>query len=225
MNAARIAVSSSPAHYVAPPAQDPMFHNVPLSSSAQPGIPPLNGDENQNVLTLYPHLATLTAIQARALSLLLQGHSVTAAARRLGLERHTVSRWRNHHPAFVAELNRQQQELLSQTAVLCHRAVRKSFKRIHAALNKTDSPESLQVAMAIARSSLAHQIAVIREPAPTDAIAVVNAMAAREQRLVGDTYQDSYVHQDMAHRLARLDLEPNPMPPAPDSPNRSPGGP
>ena len=166
MHAAHTLATPAPKDYVFPPAQDPMFHNVPLCSSATPGIPPLNGDDNQNVLTLYPHLSTLTAIQAEALSLLLQGHSVNATAKRIGVVRHTVSRWRNHHPAFIAELNRQQEEVRSQTAILCHRRPAQELPaNPRPPLDKTDAPESLQVAMSLARSAIAHH-AVTRDPRP-----------------------------------------------------------
>jgi Homeodomain-like domain len=208
----RLPTASFQHQYPAPQA-DPMFHNVPLCGAAPAKLPLPDGDENHNILTLYPHLAHLSPQQLQALHLLMSGLSVAVAARRLGLARHTVSRWRNHHPAFIAELNRHQEELAAQSTVLCQRALRKSFKLINATLKKADSPEALRTALALARTATRQTLT--RAAGPTNVIAVVNAMAAQDQHLVGDSYQDPYVHQDMAHRLARLNFAPVPAPASP----------
>lgn len=47
----------------------------------------------------------LSPQQAAAVDLLLSGQSVTAAAEAIGVERETLSRWRNHDPAFIAAFN------------------------------------------------------------------------------------------------------------------------
>lgn len=47
----------------------------------------------------------LSPQQAAAVDLLLTGQSVTATAEAIGVERETLSRWRNHDPAFIAAFN------------------------------------------------------------------------------------------------------------------------
>ncbi len=51
-------------------------------------------------------LHTLTPKQLRAVEVLASGGSHTDAAQAVGVNRVTSTRWANHHPAFVAEMNR-----------------------------------------------------------------------------------------------------------------------
>ena len=55
--------------------------------------------------TDYPELHALTVTQARAVDALLAGCSHARAAEEAGVHRITVTRWANHHPAFIAALN------------------------------------------------------------------------------------------------------------------------
>lgn len=50
------------------------------------------------------HTPTVTAIQERAIQLLLAGSTVAAAARELGIDRTTIYTWRKHHPYFSMAL-------------------------------------------------------------------------------------------------------------------------
>ena len=58
--------------------------------------------------TQHPDAAMrpLTPAQSSAVLLLVTGRTDAEAAAELGVHRCTVSQWKNHHPAFVAELNR-----------------------------------------------------------------------------------------------------------------------
>lgn len=60
-------------------------------------------------------LMTLTIEQEKALPLLMTGLSDREVAEQVGVRRETVTKWRNHHPAFRAELNRLRGELHDQT--------------------------------------------------------------------------------------------------------------
>ncbi len=51
-------------------------------------------------------LHTLTPKQLHAVEVLASGGSHTTAAQAAGVNRVTITRWANHHPAFVAEMNR-----------------------------------------------------------------------------------------------------------------------
>ncbi len=54
----------------------------------------------------YDLLLQLDPKQAKALEVLAAGGSHEAAAEAAGVHRVTVTRWANHHPEFVAEMNR-----------------------------------------------------------------------------------------------------------------------
>ncbi len=53
----------------------------------------------------------LSPIHERAVDLLLSGRSGRETAEELGVRQETVSTWRNHFPAFQAELRRRREEL------------------------------------------------------------------------------------------------------------------
>lgn len=190
-------------------------------SSAAPTIPPMpqhapkcptfspqaaagtyNCHASDNVTTRHPHLASLSPKQSHAIDLMICGHSDTSICARVGIDRKTLYRWKNHHPAFIVTLNFRQQQLLSQSALSYRRSLRKSFKIVNAAMKTPDSPDAIRVALALINGSAGRK-ALNQEIGPTNPIAVVNAMAAEEERLQTDV--DPYVHQDMADRLAQLD--------------------
>ncbi len=58
-----------------------------------------------NFTDCHDSLLTLTSAQSQALEAIDGGASHAEAARLAGVDRTTVSRWANHHPAFRAELN------------------------------------------------------------------------------------------------------------------------
>ena len=56
----------------------------------------------------------LTDRQTAALAALADGESVTAAAKRAGVSRQTVSEWKNRNPAFIAAFNGCTRDQMSQ---------------------------------------------------------------------------------------------------------------
>lgn len=54
---------------------------------------------------MKPNKYQLTSHQTQALDLLLAGRTITQAAEEVGITRETLSRWRNHDPAFQAAYN------------------------------------------------------------------------------------------------------------------------
>ncbi len=190
----------------AAPAIPPMPQNAPKcpTFSPQAAAGPYNCHASDNVTTRHPHLASLSPKQTQAIDLLICGHSDTSICARVGIDRKTLYRWKNHHPAFIAALNFRQQQLLNQSALSYRRSLRKSFKIVNAAMKTPDSPDAIRVALALINGSAGRK-ALNQEIGPTNPIAVVNAMAAEEERLLADTNSDPYVHQEMADRLAQLD--------------------
>ncbi|NMB13518.1 MAG: hypothetical protein GX977_14670 [Firmicutes bacterium] len=55
----------------------------------------------------------LTIQQENAIGLLMQGQNDRETAEAVGVARQTVTTWRNENPDFIAELNRQRQEVWS----------------------------------------------------------------------------------------------------------------
>jgi hypothetical protein len=64
-----------------------------------------NTDKNGHIFD------SLTIDQENAIDLLVQGNSDRQVADTLNLRRQTVCDWRNHNPAFIAELYRRRQDL------------------------------------------------------------------------------------------------------------------
>lgn len=170
------------------------------------------------VTAIFPELCKLSTIQAQALAMRLRGESITRIGKKLHVTRQTVSLWCNHHPAFVAELNRRQHELLAESAMVYRRLLRKSFNVIKEVLDE-GQPESLRVALSMVNGPTSRAI-LSREPGPTDEIGVINQMALDEQKTwePKEGYMEVDVHQDYAHRLAQVDFSPKPTP---DSPQKA----
>ena len=77
-------------------------------------------------------LHVLTAQQSQAIPLVLAGQSDQAVAQEVGVHRVTVNRWRNHHPAFIAQMNRErlaaQDAARERLTALMDRAIDHLFK-------------------------------------------------------------------------------------------------
>ncbi len=206
MHASNVSSRLAAAVSSAAPTIPPMPQNAPKcpAFSPQPAAGPYNLRASDNVTTRQPHLATLSAKQAQAVELLVRGHTDTSVFTQLGIDRKTLYRWKNHHPAFIAELNSRQRQLLNQAALFYRRSLRKSFRIVNSAMKNVDSPNAIRVALALINGPTGRK-ALNQEIGPTNSIAVVNAMAAEVQRLLEGTNSDPYVHQEMADRLAQLD--------------------
>ena len=71
---------------------------------------PTKPDKTRQILKIRPRL---NVEQEHAIDLLIQGNSDRVVAEAVKVSRQTVCGWRNHNPAFVAELDRRQQDLLA----------------------------------------------------------------------------------------------------------------
>ena len=70
---------------------------------------------NRHIAT-SDELLQLSPLQLMAIDLLMCGSTDTAAAKSLGIHRTTISRWRNHHLGFKAELDRRRAETFGASA-------------------------------------------------------------------------------------------------------------
>jgi hypothetical protein len=66
----------------------------------------------KKVVPLPPRNPCLTLEQHKVIQLLLVGYSANEAASLVGKSRDTVSRWKNENPIFIAEMNKQRDEIL-----------------------------------------------------------------------------------------------------------------
>ena len=82
------------------------------SIETEPGFPQSSSGDSPSLL----QFTTLTPAQIRAIDALMAGLGYETAAESAGVHRVTVSRWANHHPAFIAEMNRRRRELLAESA-------------------------------------------------------------------------------------------------------------
>ncbi len=76
--------------------------------------------------------------------MLLSGGTHAEAAHAAGVHRVTVTRWTNHHPAVVAELNRARTEALMRQRVAASRLTEKAIAVIDEALDDGDRAVALR---------------------------------------------------------------------------------
>ncbi len=83
----------------------------------------------------------LSPQQASAVDLMVGGACDADVARTLGLHRSTISRWRQFHPAVVAELNRHRDSTLEAAADRLRRTTQRALDIIDERLAAIDRPD------------------------------------------------------------------------------------
>jgi hypothetical protein len=76
--------------------------------------------------------------QIRAIEILIGGGTHSEAADAAGVHRITVTRWVNHHPAVIAELNGALLEARTRYRFVVSRLMEKSMRVVEEALDKND---------------------------------------------------------------------------------------
>jgi hypothetical protein len=131
----------------------------------------------QNV-TLPAGLAALPPQQEQAITALLAGASVTAAAEKAGVARQTVHRWLADDPAFIAEYNLGRREM----AEAVDRALRvlslQSLRVLKQALTSAKTPPAVRVRAAVEVLKLT----AAPPEGPTDVEDARNAIGQRDRR-------------------------------------------
>lgn len=93
----------------------------------------------------------LTPQQAAACDLLASGRTLTDAAVALGVDRSTLSQWRNHHLLFQACLNQRRHELWGEMTEHLRSLAPEAVRVLHAAL-QAEGPECLTAAVTILKA-------------------------------------------------------------------------
>ena len=140
--------------------------------------------------THHPDAVTrsLTPAQSCAVLLLAAGRTDAETAAELGVHRCTVSQWKNHHPAFIAQLNRTRDSVNAELADRFRVLASSALRVIGEALEGDDSPARTAAAFALLkRVPLTTAVA-----GPRHADEVVYAETAR--RLAATPINDKFVN-------------------------------
>jgi hypothetical protein len=94
---------------------------------------------------------TLAIEQQNAITLLMTGLSDREVAEKVGVRRETVTKWRNYHPAFRAELNRQRKELYDQTMDGLRNLIPQAVAALAAEVNDPQNPNRGRIALEVVK--------------------------------------------------------------------------
>ena len=92
----------------------------------------------------------LSPNQLAAIAALVNGASVTDAAKRAGVDRTTLHRWRSGDSRFVAELNRAKQEALDAVRGEMRNALADAAKVVRELITSADTPPSIRLRASLA---------------------------------------------------------------------------
>jgi hypothetical protein len=118
-------------------------------------------------------LHDLTSAQLAAINALIVGGSHEEAAQAAGVHRVTVTRWVNHHPAFVAQMNQAKLDVANQAVVKIGRLTDLALDVVHAALEEGDR------GVALKWLNLVPPVPKPEYPDPTDPRDVIERVRAR----------------------------------------------
>ena len=143
-------------------------------------------------------LHVLTSKQIKALAVLHSGGTHEEAAAAAQTHRVTITRWANHHPAFIAELNRMQQETLAICSTELIRITADALEVIARALEHDNGDLALRW-MRIALPAIQARSLPVRV-GPVDSSGVVD-----EHRLSMPTVLEEGIH--MGFQRSTLEAE------------------
>jgi len=84
----------------------------------------------------------LNVSQHRALEVLLVGGTDEQAAQAAGVNRRTISKWRNHHPGFADALTIARDEMLARTSARLHAATTIAVKALEEVARDVRNPSA-----------------------------------------------------------------------------------
>ena len=145
-------------------------------------------------------LHDLTGPQVAAVHALMAGDTHEDAAKAAGVHRVTVTRWVNHHPAFIAELNRVRADLARQTLSKIVRLTELAMEVVEKALEAGDREAALRWLRLVPPSLMTPAVG------PTESVDVVEhvraGMALDELFLTGDERTTEEAERMLSGRLA-----------------------
>lgn len=96
-------------------------------------------------------ILTLTVEQLLAVDYIMTGMTDREVAEKVGMTRETVTKWRNHHPAVIAELNRRRAELITIGMEQLKALVPEAVAALRAVINDPENPNRARVAMEVVK--------------------------------------------------------------------------
>jgi len=127
-----------------------------------------------NKMGQVENLPALTSSQLRAVNALAEGLTDGEAAEEVGVSRQTVSRWKLHHPLFIAALNLKRRALWAGSLDGMRSLVPLAVERLRDEL-KGNGLQAVRVALDLVKTALPR----MSEAGPTEAKEVI-AQAAQE---------------------------------------------
>ncbi len=107
-----------------------------------------NGHKNEILAVIMP----LNIAQENAIDLLIHGKTDGDAAAVVGVTRQTVNEWRNHNPAFIAEMNARRQEIYGAHGERLRALVPKAIDALEKTFEYGDPKERLTAAVHILKA-------------------------------------------------------------------------
>lgn len=112
----------------------------------------------------YESLHELSPTQVRAVAALAGGATHSTAAVQVGVHRVTVTRWVNHHPAFIAELNQLRSDAVREAQEDIKRTTQNAIDLVSSAIDGGDVGVALRWLRLGTMSSLTAQPPGSAEP-------------------------------------------------------------
>ncbi|MQF69060.1 hypothetical protein FIM12_01800 [SAR202 cluster bacterium AD-804-J14_MRT_500m] len=91
------------------------------------------------------HSTGLTVTQLNAIDVLAQGKTDQETATVVGVSRESVSRWKNHNPNFIAELNKQRRLIWGASHDRLRSLLPKAIDTLETALERGDSKVAMEL--------------------------------------------------------------------------------
>lgn len=122
---------------------------------------------------------SLSGSQQIAIDALIKGATDAEAGAAATVTRQTVNTWRNHHPLFIAELNRRRQEIWNASLDHLRALVPKALDSLDAALS-SETPDPRVAIKVIELAGLPNE--AISPSGPTTTVNVIDAEVYRRRQ-------------------------------------------
>ena len=142
------------------------------------------------------HLMTLAIEQQNAITLLMTGLSDREVAEKVGVRRETVTKWRNYHQAFRAELNRQRKELYDQTMDGLRNLIPQAVAALAAEVNDPQNPNRGRIALEVVK------MASYRGPGTAEEV-IMNEAVLKKMHL--SIFEDDVTDSDLLQAARELE--------------------
>ncbi len=119
-------------------------------------------------------LRRLNIQQLNAIDLLVTGSSDKEVSEKVGVDRSTVTRWRNYHPAFIAELNAQREAVWGMAKEKLRSLMPEVVDVVAEAIRDKENPDRVKLALELLKAVKMSE-SVSNIPRTTEADAVLES--------------------------------------------------